>query len=149
MLFKKPFRSVQRVFLHCSASDNAAHDDISVMNKWHKERGFAEVGYHYFIKKDGTLQAGRNIEKTPAAQQGNNLATIAICLHGLNRNRFTAEQFRTLRAIVSAINKAYNGQVSFHGHREVARKDCPVFDYKALLELDAKGKTKLGLGETK
>lgn len=144
--FQKPLRSVQRIFLHCSASDHAAHDDVSVMRKWHLERGFNDVGYHFFIKKDGTLQKGRNIETSPAAQAGNNTGTIAICLHGLRKELFTDAQYKTLRRLCSLINYKYTeaGQhVTFHGHKEVAAKDCPVFDYKKVLGLDAKGNTSI------
>ena len=137
--FTKPKRAVSRVFLHCSASDSPAHDDVAVMDKWHRERGFAEVGYHYFITKKGVLQIGRDIEKTPAAQQGHNTGTIAICLHGLKAANFTALQFTVLYLLCQKINAAYGGKVTFHGHKEVAAKDCPVFNYRHVLKLDAQG----------
>lgn len=138
-MFKKPDRPVNRVFVHCSASDNPLHDDVKVMDLWHKQRGWSGVGYHFFIKKDGTIQKGRSIERTPAAQAKNNRGTIAICLHGLVEERFTNDQFKSLIALCQDINKAYKGRVTFHGHREVAAKACPVFDYKRVLRLDEKG----------
>lgn len=129
-------RSVNRVFIHCSASDVPAHDDVSVMREWHLARGFSDVGYHFFIKKDGTVQAGRDIEVVPAAQENNNKGTIAICCHGLTD--FTEAQFKSLRELCHAIRT--NVKVTFHGHCEVSTKTCPVFDYKAVLKLDANGK---------
>ncbi len=139
MTFKKPWRKVDRVFVHCSASDHPHHDDVSVMDKWHKQRGWSGVGYHFFIKKDGTLQAGRSLRKTPAAQGGNNRGTIAICLHGLQKSAFTEAQFDTLRELCKEIDDAYKGKITFHGHKEVSPKSCPVFDYKKVLKLDSKG----------
>lgn len=138
--FKKSIRTVNRVFIHCSASDNPKHDDISVMKEWHLARGFKTVGYHFFIKKDGTVQVGRGIELAPAAQEHNNLATIAICLHGLDKTKFTDKQFAALRDLAKQINIAYNGHVTFHGHCEVSSKACPVFDYKTILNLTKEGK---------
>jgi N-acetyl-anhydromuramyl-L-alanine amidase AmpD len=138
--FKKPARPVNRVFVHCSASDNPAHDNVATMDAWHKERGWSGVGYHYFIRKDGTLEIGRDLAKIPAAQEGNNTGTIAICLHGLLVEKFTGPQFETLRALCSQINAAYSPLLTFHGHCEVANKTCPVFDYRAVLGLDAKGR---------
>lgn len=135
-LFKAPQREVNRVFLHCSASDNPAHDDILVIKRWHLDRGFNDVGYHYFITSFGVIQLGRDLEITPAAQQGHNAHTIAICMHGLTK--FTNAQFDTLRALCRAIARELPN-VTFHGHREVANKACPVFDYKQVLSLDAKG----------
>lgn len=137
--FTKPRRPVTRVFIHCSASDNPAHDNVATMDRWHKERGWAGVGYHFFIRKSGLLELGRDLEKTPAAQRGHNRATIAICLHGLEKDQFTAEQFSTLIGLCHQINEAYDGQVTFHGHCEVAAKTCPVIDYAGILNLRRNG----------
>ena len=136
--FKKPEREIDRVFIHCSASGNKKHDDVSVIRKWHKERGWSDVGYHYFITFDGTLQEGRDIERTPAAQRGHNTGTIAICLHGLDYDDFTEDQFDTLRKLCGDIYIDIE-DVTFHGHCEVAAKDCPVFDYQEVLNLDEFG----------
>ncbi len=144
MAFSKPSRFVDRVFLHCSASDHASHDNVATMKRWHTDpkphgRGWSDVGYHYFIRKDGTLENGRSINKTPAAQGGNNTGTIAICCHGLKKSKFTKAQFDTLKKLCLEINQAYSGKVTFHGHKEVAAKACPVFDYKNILKLDRFG----------
>lgn len=133
-------RLVDTVFIHCSASDNPKHDDISVMTIWHLERGFNGVGYHYFIKKDGTIQIGRDLERPSAAQKGYNSHSIAICLHGLKKNKFTEAQFKSLRELCMDINKDYKGLMRFRGHCEVnEHKTCPVFDYKKVLNLDKNG----------
>lgn len=138
-MFKRPNRLINRVFFHCSASDNPKHDNIETIADWHIKRGFSGIGYHYFISKDGKIHNGRNLENVPAAQEGHNTGSIAICLHGLNKDRFTEEQFASLRDLCGQINKAYNGKITFHGHKEVAKKDCPVFDYKKVLNLNSKG----------
>lgn len=137
-LFTAPVRNVSRVFIHCSDSPHKAHDNISVIRLWHvNERGFSDVGYHYFIKFDGTIQSGRNIEAIPAAQAGHNAHTIAICLAG--RDVFTEEQFDALRALCETIHREIP-KATFHGHREVSTgKTCPNFDVKTVLGLDAKG----------
>ena len=140
MRFVRPERAVDRVFLHCSASDRPEHDSVEVMRDWHVNgNGWSDVGYHVFVRKDGTAESGRPLERTPAAQAGHNTGSIAICLHGLEESRFTASQFETLIALCREIRDAYEGGVTFHGHREVAAKACPVFDYRAVLGLDAMG----------
>jgi len=138
-MFVKPKREIDRVFLHCSASPNPEHGDVEIIRAWHHQRGWNDIGYHYFIPFGGELQIGRNIEKTPAAQQGHNTGTIAICLHGLYKHNFTLNQYETLQTLCKQINSAYDGKVTFHGHCEVSNKACPVFDYKAVLELDPSG----------
>ncbi len=141
MEFKKPDREVDRVFLHCSASDRPEHDTVEVMREWHLARGWSDVGYHYFIRKDGTVESGRPLERSPAAQRGHNRSTIAICLHGLEPDRFTAAQYESVIELCQAIDRAYGVEhgVTFHGHCEVSSKACPVFDYREVLGLDASG----------
>lgn len=140
MPFQKPARHVDRVFLHCSASDDPDHDDIETIRHWHVgERGWSDVGYHYFIRSDGTLEEGRPLERTPAAQAGHNAGTVAICLHGLAAENFTRAQYRTLIALAREIDGALEGNVAFHGHCEVSAKSCPVFPYRAVLGLDGTG----------
>jgi N-acetyl-anhydromuramyl-L-alanine amidase AmpD len=114
------------------------------MRRWHTEakpngRGWSDVGYHYFIRKTGRLEVGRPLERTPAAQRGHNTGTIAICLHGLEQSKFTGHQFNALSRLCRQINQVYDEQVTFHGHREVADKDCPVFDYRRVLGLGEDG----------
>ena len=144
MLFMKPERFVERVFLHCSASDNPDHDDVSVMRRWHTDpepegRAWSDVGYHLFIRKSGQVQEGRPLSRIPAAQGGNNTGTIAICLHGLAKEKFTREQFASVHDLSRQINRAYDAGATFHGHCEVSAKLCPVFDYKDVLGLDEFG----------
>jgi peptidoglycan hydrolase-like protein with peptidoglycan-binding domain len=140
-MFTKPSRKVHRVFLHCSASDYPHHDNIATIKEWHLARGFTNVGYHFFIQKDGTLEYGRDLEKTPAAQRGQNMNTLAICLHGLKVEKFTQAQFKTLKALSKHIADHYDN-ISFHGHCEVSTKACPVFDYQKVLDLDLYGSLK-------
>jgi N-acetylmuramoyl-L-alanine amidase len=140
IIFTKPNRKVSRIFLHCSASDNPKHDNIGTIDRWHKERKppFKEIGYHFYIDKLGRQFTGRDIEKIPAAQKGHNTGTIAICCGGLKD--FPVIQMDSLKKLCQIINKAYNGQVTFHGHREVEPgKTCPVYKYQELLNLNEKG----------
>ncbi len=138
--FSAPKRPVSKVFIHCSASDNPAHDDISVIRQWHmRDNGWSDVGYHYFVKKNGEVQAGRSLEVRPATQFPFNAGTLAICVSGLKADSFTKEQFASLRAVCGAMH-AQIPAATFHGHCEVNKhKTCPVFNYRAVLGLDAKG----------
>lgn len=137
--FKAPKRLVKRVFIHCSASDRPEDDNARTINDWHHKRWGTSIGYHFYIRKDGTLEKGRNLEIVPAAQQGHNSGTIAICLGGLREEKFTQKQFDTLKELCNQIH-AELPLATFHGHKEVAAKECPVFDYKTVLNLDEKGR---------
>lgn len=141
IFFKKPKRKINRVFIHCSASDKPDHDDIHIIRRWHTNpppggNGWTDVGYHFFITKQGDIQEGRPIERTPAAQYRYNTGTIAICVSGFRD--FKSVQFDTLRKLCDAILAELPG-VTFHGHCEVSAKECPVFDYKGVLGLNSRG----------
>ena len=106
-----------------------------------EENGWEDVGYHFFIKRNGKIQKGRDLEITPSSQKGYNSRTISICLHG--KNKFSKKQFESLRKLCLEIHRAYKGKITFHGHREVAdEKTCPNFDYVKVLNLDAHGRMK-------
>lgn len=140
MTFIKPKRHVERVFLHCSASeiDLEGLTLVAEIRKWHRARKFSDVGYHWLIDKTGRRLPGRHIENVPAAQKGHNRGTIAIMIHGLTD--FPQVMLDECKALCEEINEAYKGRISFHGHCEVSPKTCPVIDYKSLLELDRFGR---------
>lgn len=134
--FKAPTRPVNKVYLHCSDSDRPEDDKASVINDWHIKRSFDGIGYHFYLRKSGQLEMGRKLERTPAAQQGHNTGSIAICLGG--RDKFTEQQFATLRDLCRQIHEELP-LATFHGHREVSNKTCPRFAYSLVLGLNDKG----------
>lgn len=136
-----------RGFIHCDATNNPEHDDISIIRGWHtspdpndSSKPWQDVGYHFYIPSSGVIQYGRSLEINPAAQAGNNSGTIAICLHGLNEEDFTEAQFEALNLIVKTISSHYGKRITWHGHKEVDKyRACPVFDYKKVLRLTEYG----------
>jgi N-acetylmuramoyl-L-alanine amidase len=148
--FIKPERPVHSVFIHCSASDSetmAGDVLVKTVTAWHKARGFNPVGYHFLIDKAGKIMPGRSLEEIPAAQQGHNIGSIAICVHGLDVHKFTPEAMQSLRWLCDDINRAYVCQVAFRGHCEVSAKTCPIFDYRAVLNLQPGGRMPLMVRE--
>jgi N-acetylmuramoyl-L-alanine amidase len=129
-------REINRIILHCSDSDFAHHDDISVIRKWHvDERGWSDVGYHYFIKKDGTIQNGRPIEKVGAHAKPWNTGSIGICLGG--KYEFSDEQFMALGDLVCGLIFRFNVKdENIIGHCDVpgSGKTCPNFDVEDFKE---------------
>ena len=126
-------RNITKIIIHCSDSDIAAHDDISVIREWHLKRGFNDVGYHYFITNGGRLQYGRSIGDVGAHTRGHNHDSIGICLHG--RNEFHPAQFGTLRKLLASLDFAIRVK-DVYGHRDFdSRKTCPNFDYKKVIAI--------------
>lgn len=141
--FERLARPVDRVFIHCSASDKSELRGSKLYDwTWQihvRDRGWSDIGYHFLIDKRAAVISGRPLEVVPAAQKGHNERTLAIMVHGLKY--FSAESFDALHELCHVINEAYNGKVTFHGHCEVnSQKACPVFDYRGVLYLDKWGR---------
>lgn len=107
------------------------------IDRWHKERGFKKIGYHYVIYLDGSIHEGRKEEEIGAHTVGHNANSIGICyVGGCAKDGRTPKDTRTdaqknaICGLLSELVKKYPN-ASIHGHREFANKACPCFDVKA------------------
>lgn len=134
-------RFIDTIFVHCSATQpkwmagspaEAKRDEI---DRWHRERGFSQIGYHYIIDRDGTILIGRPVEQVGAHVKGHNTNSIGICLlggFGSNENdsfadHYTVEQATALRDLIDRLQVQYPTIKHVRGHNEVAAKACPGF----------------------
>lgn len=136
--FKAPKRKIKKVWIHCSATSRK-DVDANEVHLWHKKRKFSCIGYHAFIRSDAVTEQGRDMERKPSAQKWHNWRSLAFCVNGLHKEDFSNDQLNELLRWCKEINRQMPW-VTFHGHCEVSAKTCPVFDYKKVLGLDAKGR---------
>ena len=109
--------------------------DFSVedIDRWHRQRGFNGIGYHFVIYRDGSIHAGRSKRQIGAHCKGHNTISIGICyIGGLSTNgkpkdTRTAAQKASLRALVEQLQEEFP-LATVHGHNEFAAKACPCFD---------------------
>jgi len=114
---------------------------IEDLEACHKARGFAEIGYHYYITKDGTLYPGRHEDKVGAHARHYNQHSIGICYEGgLDKNGHPADtrteaQKITLEELLYSLALDYP-DATILGHRDLpgVKKECPCFDTKAWLK---------------
>ena len=131
---------IEYITLHCSDSDIDSHDDIKVIDSWHRQRGFKKVGYNYFIKSDGAIQTGRSEGEILAHAQGHNKGHIAICLHG--RRKFTEAQFFMLRTLIQSILDRHEIKRIYY-HNELNKyKSCPNFKLDWIADINEEIQTK-------
>lgn len=130
------------IVVHCSATRPSQHFDVDDIRKWHKAKGWDDVGYHYVITRDGCLQAGRPTEAVGSHVQGYNHNSIGICLVGgiaeddlQPENNFTKAQFGMLESLLRSILIPKYPSARIQGHRDFAgvKKACPSFDVAAWL----------------
>lgn len=132
---------VTTIFVHCSATRpewmqaQPLAAKVAELTRWHKERRFSTIGYHWIIDRDGSVAPGRPETESGAHVQGHNSGSIGICLiggHGSSENdpfsrNFTPEQDMKLRELIEDIKKRADIK-RVRGHNEVAAKACPGFN---------------------
>ena len=119
---------IKYITIHCSDSDVKAHDDIQVIDKWHRLNGFKKVGYNYFLTKSGKIQTGRGEGEVLAHAKGHNKGHIAICLSG--RKEFNDAQHFNLINLINNIMSRHDIERIYY-HNELNKyKTCPNIKYK-------------------
>lgn len=124
--------TVKYIIIH--AADTPADMDIGAkeIRGWHvNENGWRDIGYHYVIRRDGTLERGRD-ESVPGAHAvGHNIHSIGVCMvGGMPDCNYTAAQWSCLESLVRDLLSRYP-KSKVIGHRDVSEKPCPMFDAKA------------------
>ena len=119
-------RKINRHIIHCSASRDTLDIGAKAIDMWHRERGWSEIGYHYVIRRDGTIENGRSLEKKGAHCKGHNTGSIGTCLVGIEE--FSIMQYESLEKIHKQLITLFPG-IELNGHRDFTnKKTCPNFD---------------------
>lgn len=150
-------RRIDEIIIHCSDSPEGRNDKAEDIRKWHKQRGFSDIGYHYVIDLDGTVEKGRPIEQAGAHCTGHNRNSIGICYIGgaywrdgvnakgkpikgkdgkavlMPKDTRTPAQRIAMKELVAQLREQFP-HATVHGHREFANKACPCFDVETLTE---------------
>lgn len=128
-------RKITHIVIHCSATEEGKAFRAADIKRWHvRDNGWQDIGYHYVICLDGTLDKGRSIKKAGAHVKGHNKNSIGICLIGGLRNgkpasTYTQKQFTTLNYLVhKLINRFPQAEVLGHKDFPGVSKACPCFD---------------------
>lgn len=129
-------RAISEIIVHCSATAEGKDYTVEDIKRWHIARGFATIGYHYVVYRDGTIHEGRSIDTAGAHCAGHNAHSIGVCYIGglasdskTPKDTRTAEQREGLRWLIESLKDVYH-KATVHGHREFANKACPCFDAK-------------------
>lgn len=128
-------RKIDKIIIHCSATPEGKSFTVADIDRWHRDRGWQGIGYHYVIYLDGSTHKGRSEEIIGAHCSGQNAHSIGICyIGGLDasgkaKDTRTPAQKKALHELVSDLKTRYP-EATVHGHNEFANKDCPCFDVK-------------------
>ena len=143
-------RTITLIIIHCSAVRPNQTSSAKKIDEWHKDRGFKCIGYHYVIRRDGTIEQGRPEWEIGAhchvKGQNHNKYSIGVCyeggldIRGQPADTRTAEQKQTMRRLLEELHERYP-RAMIVGHRDLiatprsdlqvrksSGKDCPCFD---------------------
>ena len=133
-------RAIDKLIIHCSATRNT--QDVSSkqidemhLRRWGKASG---MGYHYYVRKDGTVEKGRWVDNKGAHAGKANVGSIGVCYEGgvdkdmkVAMESCTKAQKKSLLTLCETIINSYNIKPSnVRGHGELAgvNKACPCLD---------------------
>jgi hypothetical protein len=147
---KKSKRTITDIVIHCTATrawQDYSADDIRRM---HKAQGWSDIGYHYVVRLDGTIEEGRDVDIIGAHVSGHNKYSIGVVYvggldnQGKPKDTRTENQKNALLNLLIDLRKFYpNANIS--GHRDFSPdknhdgvispdeyiKECPCFDAKS------------------
>lgn len=110
---KRSLNYIDRIIIHHSAVQQSADTSPLTIHSDHLMRGYSGIGYHFYIKADGTIYRGRPLCYIGAHCKGYNTCSIGICFEG---------NFE--------IEKPTNAQkIAWQNLREYLRKEIPTIKY--------------------
>ena len=141
-------RKIDEIIIHCTATrpdwwqNKSAQAKVKEVCRWHIDRGWSDIGYHYLIDRDGTVVEGRPAERTGAHVKGHNTGTIGVALFGglggsagdSFADHFTQEQEDALRGLIADLQVEHTDIRKISGHNQYAAKACPCFSVPAWLK---------------
>lgn len=139
--FKKRL-STDHIVIHCSATFPDSDIGVRDIRQWHLGRGWLDVGYHFVIKRDGTIEEGRPVDVVGSGVKNHNHNTLHICLvggspkgdpYGFEAN-FTEAQNKSLKELVAKC-RTYYSRADVIGHHDLeSGKACPSFSVSHWLD---------------
>jgi N-acetyl-anhydromuramyl-L-alanine amidase AmpD len=142
-------RNIKRIFIHCTATREGQDIDAATIKRWHLRQGWSDIGYHFVIQLDGTIEKGRAESRTGSHVKGFNTGSIGVVYvggldaQGKAKDTRTPEQKEAMAALVRELVEAYPSS-DVLGHRDASPdkdgdgvvephewlKMCPCFDVR-------------------
>ena len=135
-------RQIKQIIVHCTATrpdwwdKKTINEQVKEVDRWHRDRGFNQVGYHYLIGRSGEVVQGRPVEMVGAHAKGHNKDSIGIALFGgfgsdaddLATEHFTPLQLAAAYDLIRKLQGQYNiKNERVIGHNRISSKSCPGF----------------------
>jgi N-acetyl-anhydromuramyl-L-alanine amidase AmpD len=128
--------AVRFLVLHCSATRETRDYTVEQLTRDHKKRGFRTVGYHFYVRKDGTVTKHRGLLEVGAHCRPYNRCSIGICYEGgldkdgKPKDTRTAAQTEQLCKLFTRLRVLFP-EAQICGHRDLpgtTPKSCPCLN---------------------
>lgn len=140
---------VEYIVIHCAATKPSMDIGAKEIDEWHRLRGWAMIGYHRVIRRNGQVEYGRPLNQDHVLEpnevgahvEGFNSRSVGVCMVGgveekdglTPENNFTAAQWGALKALVAGWRDQFP-KATIVGHTELnPGKACPSFNVQEWL----------------
>ena len=135
LVFKGPspnggkMKTVDAIILH----HRAGNGDVQSIHQQHIKQGWWGIGYHYYIRKDGSIWRGRPeqwVGSHAGSKNDYNKHSLGICFEGnFETEQMTDAQVKSGRELIEDIEKRYM-IYQILGHKDVAKTACPGKNFR-------------------
>lgn len=120
-------KTIEGIVLHHSGV--TVLQSVETIHNYHKSKGWAGIGYHYYVRKDGSIYRGRPENMSGAHCPGVNSISLGICAEGdFEQEVMNDIQKNAIVELIKNIKARYNIKW-IKGHREIVSTDCPGNNY--------------------
>lgn len=135
-------RPITEFIIHCAATKPSMDIGAAWIRKIHvNQNKWKDIGYHFVIRRDGSVENGRPVDQVGAHCEGHNTGTIGICMvggiseTGRSENNFTPAQFTAVQELIFKLKEQFPAVIKLSGHNDYANKACPSFNVHEKLRL--------------
>ena len=75
-------RKILEIIVHCTATFPDQRVTVADITRWHKQRGWKTIGYHYVVDQEGNVYPGRPLEQAGAHCLDHNKNSIGVVYCG-------------------------------------------------------------------
>ena len=133
-------RTITLIIIHCSATPEGKSLSFEECRRDHiAHRHFRDIGYHYYITRDGKTHKGRPVEKPGAHCRGHNSHSIGICYEGgldargQPKDTRTEAQKRSMAALLGELKKRFPRALTVGHHDLNPEKACPCYNPQSVI----------------
>ena len=135
-------RNIKEIIVHYTATPQGENFTVEQIRQMHLASGYSDIGYHWYIDRDGNIFKGRDESLAGAHTTGHNTISIGVCYCGgcpprsvknwqnVGMDTRTPAQKAALLKLLKELKHQRYPNATILGHNEFAKKPCPGFNAK-------------------